>query len=1139
MKIPFSESFVDPRSGFRLDRFELYNWGTFTDRVWSLFPGGENILVTGDIGSGKSTLVDALTTLLVPPQKIAYNKAAGAESRERSLRSYVLGYYKSERVETGATARPVGLREPGGYSVILSVFKNDALDSIVTLAQVFWMKDSQSPPARFHVVSERDLGIAKHFSGFGPDIADLKKRLKSLPKTELHDSFAPYAASFMRRFGLENLQALDLFHQSVSMKSVGNLTGFVRDHMLEPADSQRRIEALIVHFDDLTRAHEAVVTARRQRDRLLPISSLLADHSLVDAEIKRLFELTSILSPYMASLERSLRSGEIRRLEASLREIAHHLATLSSRKEGALAARDELRSSIARNGGDRLSWLSSEIRRLESERSEKKSRADRYDALAREIDLPPAESPEIFLRTLSSLSALGEEIRGGVESLREKATGVEIRRQGLEGRLQVVMSEVTSLRLRRSSIPTAQIALRRSLAETLGIPEEDLPFAGEQIGVREEFRDWEGAIERVLHSFALSILVADSHYPAVSLWVDQNALKGRLVYYRVRKESGGGAPPAPLSANSLVGKVEIHPGSPHAGWLSSHLASRFDYACCAEIESFRRESRALTRSGQVKGGPERHEKDDRFPIGDRTRYVLGWSNKEKIRALEREAGGLEAQIKKEEQEKRALDREIRRLSERLERIVRLEEFREFRDLDWRQTALDIDRHHSEKKALEEGSDILRALERQLSELEREIGGIESEISQTTGREGRERGQLEGHASRVMEIDRELSVLPPSVSEILFPRLEGEIASLFPDLPEKPEEIAARERAAREHFEKKSAAERRRREKLREELGKKMQEFRGEFPGEARELDASIDAGPAYLALLEKIENDDLPRYESRFKELLNVNTIREVAGFLSYLSRESQIIRERVGAINASLAGIDYNPGRYIVLEAKNTPDNEVREFQQDLRACTDNAPTGSEEESYSEAKFLEVRRIIERFRGREGLSDLDRRWTEKVTDVRNWFVFGASERWREDGSEFEHYTDSGGKSGGQKEKLAYTVLAASLAYQFGLEWGAPRTRSFRFVVIDEAFGRGSDESARYGLDLFRRLSLQLLVVTPLQKIHIIEPYVSSVAFVHNEGGMESRIRNLSIAEYREEQAQRESRGRETSPSSPAEGPAS
>jgi uncharacterized protein YPO0396 len=1133
MRIPFAESVVDPRSGYRLERFELFNWGTFTDRVWSLAPRGENVLVTGDIGSGKSTLVDAITTLLVPPQKVAYNKAAGAEARERSLRSYVLGYYKSERVEAGATARPVALREPGGYSVILGVFKNEALESVVTLAQVFWIKESQSPPARFHLVSERDLEIAKHFAGFGTDIADLRRRLKSLPKTEIHDSFAPYAASFMRRFGLENLQALDLFHQTVSMKSVGNLTGFVRDHMLEPADSARRIEALIAHFEDLTRAHESVVAARRQRDLLTPIRADVLLHAKADEEIARLSELLGALSPYMASLEAALRKEELKRLEISLRDLAQKLSALAGQKAAALANRDEVRSAIARNGGDRLSWLDAEIRRLEGLRLARKEKAQRYDHLAGELGLPPVGSSDAFHRTLGELAALGEEARSAGESLRERTVEVEVRRQGLAARLQVVMSEVNSLRLRTSSIPAGQMAIRQSLAQALSMGPEALPFAGELIGVRESEREWEGAIERVLHSFALSILVPDRLYPAVSLWVDQNALKGRLVYFRVRSAPDVSSSPS-LHPDSLVRKVEIHPQTPHAGWLAAHLGERFDYACCREIEAFRREIRALTLAGQVKGGPEKHEKDDRYRIDDRTRYVLGWSNKEKIRALEREVESLEAQIRKEEKERRELEKESRALSARIETLARLSEFREFRDLDWRETAVEIDRYQAEKKELEEGSDILRALERQLAEIEREIGTIEDSLSRTTAREGREKGRYEEFSGQLAAIEKDLSALPPATREILFPRLAEDIAPLFPSPPATLEDLAGREKIAREHLARRISQEQKTRQDLRERLVRLMQEFRREFPGEARELDASPEAGPAYVALLGKIETDDLPRFESRFKELLNVNTIREVAGFLSHLSRESQLIRERIGAINASLAGIDYNPGRYIVLEAKPTPDSEVREFQQDLRACTDNTTTGSEEESYSEAKFLEVRRIIERFRGREGLSELDRRWTEKVTDVRNWYVFGASERWREDGSEFEHYTDSGGKSGGQKEKLAYTVLAASLAYQFGLEWGAPRSRSFRFVVIDEAFGRGSDESARYGLELFKRLSLQLLVVTPLQKIHIIEPYVRSVSFVHNEGGRESRIRNLSIAEYRAEQEAREPSGR--APSGEGEG---
>src|SRR5262249_28773902 len=84
-------------SGYRLEQLELRNWGTFDKRTWSFRAGGRGGLLTGDIGSGKSTIVDAITTLLLPANRITYNKAAGAETRERSMRSYVFGNNRSVR----------------------------------------------------------------------------------------------------------------------------------------------------------------------------------------------------------------------------------------------------------------------------------------------------------------------------------------------------------------------------------------------------------------------------------------------------------------------------------------------------------------------------------------------------------------------------------------------------------------------------------------------------------------------------------------------------------------------------------------------------------------------------------------------------------------------------------------------------------------------------------------------------------------------------------------------------------------------------------------------------------------------------------------------------------------------------------
>ena len=167
--------------GFRLDRLEVLNWGTFDRHVWSFDVAGRTALLTGDIGSGKSTLVDAVTTLLLPANRVAYNKAAGAVGRERDLRSYVRGHYKSERNETTGASRPVGLRmDAQTYSVLLGRFVNSGLNLAVTLAQVFWLKDGhQGQPDRFFVVADRPLTIAGDFTDFGSDLVALRRRLRS------------------------------------------------------------------------------------------------------------------------------------------------------------------------------------------------------------------------------------------------------------------------------------------------------------------------------------------------------------------------------------------------------------------------------------------------------------------------------------------------------------------------------------------------------------------------------------------------------------------------------------------------------------------------------------------------------------------------------------------------------------------------------------------------------------------------------------------------------------------------------------------------------------------------------------------------------------------------------------------------
>jgi uncharacterized protein YPO0396 len=1108
----------DTLSGFRLQRLEVFNWGTFDNRVWTLQLDGRNGLLTGDIGSGKSTLVDAVTTLLVPAHRVAYNKAAGADSKERTLRSYVLGHYKSERNEVTGAAKPVSLRDHNSYSVILGVFHNAGYDQTVSLAQVFWMKDAQGQPARFFLGAERALSIASDFANFGTDIAQLRKKLRG-PGTEISDSFPPYAAWFRRRFGIENDQALELFHQTVSMKSVGNLTDFVRSHMLEPFEVASRIGRLIGHFDDLNRAHQAVLKAQQQMERLTPLVADCSLHRALLVEVDELRRCRESLRTHFAGLKLALLDKRLGLLAEEWERVDRQVRGFETVHDEQGREVDELKRAISDNGGDRLERLAAEIRKKELLLDARKAKAGRYAELAAVLgDAAPPEA--------STFSARRGKYQAGREDMRNRDADLQnlLTEQGVtlrQGKQEHdgLTAEIDSLKRRRSNIDDQQIQIRAAMCAHLGIDVDDMPFAGELIQVRDEERDWEGAAERLLRGFGLALLVPDAHYKAVAEWVDGSYLRGRLVYFHVRARKAAELPE--LHRDSLVRKLAVKSDSPHYDWLERELAHRFDVACCVTQEQFRRETRAITRAGQIKDPSGRHEKDDRHRIDDRSRYVLGWSNSAKIAALEGTRRQLEIRLGEVGSQIGAIQKERAGLAVRLDALTRLEEFTVFDELDWAGVALEIAALNDERSRLESASDVLKQLNERLRELQKAQAGTNTELQAARDK----RAKADQRRSDAEDLRQQTAALLQEAASdaALASKLEAMRAEVLGEHQLTVESCDNREQDVRGWLQNRIDGEDRKIRNLAEKIIKAMVSFNEAFKLETAEIDASLEAAFEYENLLTQLNRDDLPRFLARFKELLNVNTINEIANFNAQLNRERETIKERITHINKSLGEIDYNPGRYIVLESQTSPDAEIRDFQQDLRACTEGALTGStggaEDAQYSEAKFLQVKRIIDRFRGREGLSEQDRRWTEKVTDVRNWFLFAASERWREDNSEHEHYSDSGGKSGGQKEKLAYTILAASLAYQFGLEWGAVRSRSFRFVVIDEAFGRGSDESAQYGLRLFRQLNLQLLIITPLQKIHIIEPFVSSVGFVHNEGGRASMLRNLSIEEYRAQKA--------------------
>jgi uncharacterized protein YPO0396 len=1119
--VPHTEAFelegLEP--GFRLRRLEILNWGTFDGEVRRFILDGKNSLLTGDIGSGKSTVVDAITTLLLPAHRIEFNKAAGAQKKERSLMSYVRGFHKSER-GGGESSKPVALRKPGSYTVVLGVFANAEMGKDVTLALTLWATQESGQPNRFYSLAESEQSITGDFANFGGDPLKLKRRLKS-GGVKVFDTFDGYESEFKRQFGITGSQAMDLFHRTVSMKQVENITGFVRTNMLDDDDVAGRLKNLILHFDDLKKAHDAVRRAKDQIEMLVPVREHSHKHRELDGQERTSRALRDELTPWFMSrqLELSLEH------QAELQRTAARLARESEAKKGqAATAREQLatiREDIRVQGGGRLAAIDSEIHAARTTLERQKAKADFYAGSAALLDLLPVRDQVDFDANMAALPETTARLARETATLNQDHGMLLGQVREAANEEAALKEEHASLQARQNLLPREQLEIRARLCEGLGIEESALPYIGELLRVRPGEQLWESAAELTLRGFALSLLVPQEHYAAVSTWVDANNLRGRLVY---RKVDAQPVRAVEQRAGTLASKIEIKAGTHLRAYLAAELNQRFDHQCCESLEDFRRHPRAVTPNGQLKTGGGRHEKDDRPARRDRRNFVLGWDNHEKMAMVRRLMEEAAARRLGFERRVASLLEGLGGLGLAQRAVGTVEGVKSFAEISWQLTARDIDGLEAEHRELSSANDQLSLLAAKEAELVLGLKKLQEQADELGKRIGRNEQAAEDIEADIIGCRESLARTPATSDAAVL----GELARLATAAMGAAElsyrNTTTTERTVREQLTNRIDALNKQVIRAGENTLNSMSAFRAKYPQECTDIDNSLAAAEEFTALLQRLQKDDLPRFATRFKEALNQNTINEIVAFNAFLDARKSDITGRIGQINASLAQIEYNPGRHIQLEHDNTADPEIREFTVDLRACSEG--TLGESEQYSELKFAQVSKLVERFRGRDGLTSLDARWTAKVTDVRNWFTFSASERWSETGEEFEHFTDSGGKSGGQKEKLAYTILAAALAFQFGL--GGRKTgkaeakRNFRFVVIDEAFGRGSEASARYGLELFQRLKLQLLIVTPLQKIHVIEPFVAHVGFVDNPSGQGSHLRNMTIAEYR---AAKERRG--------------
>ncbi|MBP1206073.1 uncharacterized protein YPO0396 [Duganella sp. 1411] len=1096
------------REQFRMHKLQVYNWGTFGG-LHEVPISERGFLIVGRSGAGKSTLLDAFSALLVPPRWIDFNAAAreaDRAGRDRNLVSYVRGAWAAQSDAASGEYATRYLREGTTWSALALHYRN-GLGHDVVLVQLFWLRgnaNGNSDVKRYFLIFERPLDL-RELSEFGSNNFDVRKLKAAFPDAHARDEFRPYCERFCRLLGIDSEMALRLLHKTQSAKNLGDLNAFLRDFMLDKPETFAVADRLVSEFGELNAAHQAVVIARKQVQTLAPARARHEDMRRLRDERGGQEELRAGMHSYRERLRIGLLTEYVAALEVEAEGYAGQLQRQQDTLDNRSAALRDLESRRRAAGGDQIEHLENERKTLQTQREERLRRRRQATEACDKLGWVLPGTPQGFAELLGlARQEIADWQAAGADQ--EPLLLLDRERTTAAADLAGVTQEIVSLRRQPSNIPAPMLELRRSIALAIGVAEAALPFVGELVEVKPDEAPWRGAAERVLHGFALSILVDNDHYNALTQHLNDVNLGRRLVYYRTGAAEGGA--PKMLKAGSLALKLTVKEGG-HAGWLQAELRQRYDYDCVDSVRALRAApERAMTREGQIKHSRTRHEKDDRHSVDDRRHWVLGFDNRDKLALYEQQQRGLQERIAKLDAQLDSLRRQMQRRAERLmpcNTLVNLT-WQEIDGLPPAERIAAIDR---QLRALREGNTQLQEIDDRLREQAGLVSAAERTLRDTDV-------NLRTCHAKIVEQQLLLDGLRADPSIVaLTPHQQQGLDQLYAGLPDKV--VLGRVDQADRAIGKLIGA---RVEALDRDIMLCERDIEGRFADFIREwqadsdgLDATLAAASDFFAKLARLETDGLPAHEQRFFDLLHNQSNQNLAALSTYLNDSRKAILERMELVNDSLRQVPFNQtadlSTYLHIQPSDRQLPEVRDFKQDIQRALSNAWSADRESA--EARFIALRRLVDDLASQEPDK---RRWREAVLDVRQHVEFIGREI-DTDGNEIEVYQSGAGKSGGQRQKLATTCLAAALRYQLG---GSDHALPvYAPVVLDEAFDKADNEFTALAMNIFANFGFQMIVATPLKSVMTLEPFIGGACFVDIR---DRKISGVLMIEY-DDQRQR------------------
>ena len=1061
-----------------LTQLDVYDWGAFGGRHSAQIDLAGTAII-GPTGSGKTTLVDALMTLLVANPR--YNLAStGGHESDRDLVSYVRGVSGAGNDDDGNEH----IARPGATTTLISALFSDG-ESVVRIGGLFWFDGTSSAVAdlkrRWLFCQCDDPGpdqwLQAHHEGGARALKELER---SFPGVKVYETRQAYLARLRNHYEVgEN--AFALLNRAAGLKQLNSIDLVFRELVLDDRSAFASARAVVDEFDTLAGIRQELETARKQRDTLLPVEKGWGEYQDTTAALDEQHELQRVLPAWFGEQAVTLWQTRIAEQRQQLAERQMQSDSLAQHLQRAIADEQDRHATYLKVGGRQIEELHRQSDTLNKLREQCSLTAGNYQAWASSLGLDTRLDAATLQANQAQLEPLRAEKTKAWQQLQQKAWDAGSLQRACKERHAQLKEEYEQVRTRPgSNIPVPQQQFRSLLARHLGLDEDAVPFVAELVEVATEHAAWRGAIERALGSERLRLLLAPEHVPAALEWI--NARDNRL-HVRLR-EASDNSQTVHFLDDGFSRKLNFKP-HPHRQALKQLLA-QIDRHCVDSVDALRETPHAMTLQGLMSNRAGYFDKQDHKPL-DRD-WMTGFDNRDQLARLTQEvteAAQLLQEQQKQTHQAQADAEDIQRGLHLLERIGEVS----FASIDVAGTEADLAR-----------------LQVQIDE----ITNPASDASQARSNWEAARKHTEGLREQQLALHSETTVIRQAIDaateatkraqartgnglddtqrDIVNRHLRAENIVANND----PHQLEDLERQARERIEQQLKRLGDRQRSIGQSLVREMGKAKVADTGALSETGTELQDVPAYLQRLQVLKEEALPEKQERFLAYLNQSSDQGVSQLLSEIDNEVIEIEERIAALNQTLQRVDFQPGRYLRLDPQRVEHESLRTLRQ-ARAQLRSAQL---KDDLGESHYRALATLTQLLR-----DAVDRRKTTAalaLLDPRYRLQFAVLVVERDSGKVIERRTSSQGGSGGEKEIIASYVLTASLSYAL-----CPSGRNrplFGSIVLDEAFSKSSQAVAGRIIRALAEFGLHPLFVTPNKELRLLRDHTRSAIVVHRRG---------------------------------------